>query len=318
MGSGTVVAEEGGAVRGSLIRMGLIALFWGSSFLWIKLALTGLSPLQVTLARVVLGGAVLTAFCFATGQRLPADRRTWAHLVVAAFFGNALPFLLFAVGELTVPSGVAGMLNSTTPLWALVIGILVGTERDLRPVRLAGLGLGFGGTLLIFAPWRAGDLAGWGALAILAAAASYAISYTYIGRYLSGRGGAPLPLSAAQILTAAGITTLALPAGGLAPVHLRLDALIAVVILGVFGTGVAFALNYRLIADEGATQAATVGYLLPVVSVLLGALVLDEDLSPRVIAGMVVVLAGVAMTRVRRTAAIEVAPAVAAGGRAGG
>jgi len=302
-------------VRGSLIRMGLIALFWGSSFLWIKLALASLSPMQITFARLVLGGAVLVVLCYAGGQRLPRTRGTWGHLVIAAFFGNVLPFLLFAVGELTVPSGVAGMLNSTTPLWALVIGILIGTERDLRPVRIAGLALGFGGTLLIFAPWATGDLMSWGALAILAAAVSYAISYTYIGRFLSGRGAAPLALSAAQILTATGITTLALPAGGLQPVTLDLTAVLAVVVLGVFGTGFAFALNYRLIADEGATQAATVGYLLPVVSVLLGALVLDEDLNPRVIAGMVVVLAGVAMTRVRRRQPAVEAEPVAAGVR---
>lgn len=303
-------------MRGSLVRMGLIALFWGSSFLWIKLALTSLSPIQITLVRCVLGAAVLLVLCYASGQRLPRDRRTWGHLVIAAFFGNALPFLLFAVGELTVPSGVAGMLNSTTPLWALVIGILIGTERNLRPVRVAGLGLGFAGTLLIFAPWQAGELAGWGALAILAAAVSYAISYTYIGRYLSGRGGAPLALSAAQILTATGISALAVPVGGLQPVHPHAGAVVAVVVLGVFGTGLAFALNYRLVADEGPTQAATVGYLLPVVSVLLGALVLDEDLNARVIAGMVVVLAGVAMTRVRRRTGlldVEPVPAVAAG-----
>ncbi len=302
-------------MRASLVRMGLIALFWGSSFLWIKLALTSLSPIQITFVRSVLGGAVLLVLCYASGQRLPRGRRIWGHLVVAAFFGNALPFLLFAVGELTVPSGVAGMINSTTPLWALLIGILIGTERDLRPVRVAGLGLGFAGTLLIFAPWAAGDLVSWGALAILAAAVSYAISYTYIGRHLSGRGGAPLALSAAQILTATGITALAVPVDGLQPVHLHVSAVVAVVVLGVFGTGFAFALNYRLIADEGATQAATVGYLLPVVSVLLGALVLGEDLNPRVIAGMVVVLAGVAMTRVRRRTPLldlEPVPAVAA------
>jgi len=256
----------------------------------------------------VLGGAVLVALCYAGGQRLPRTRGTWGHLVIAAFFGNALPFLLFGIGELTVPSGVAGMLNSTTPLWALMIGILIGTERDLSPVRITGLALGFGGTLLIFAPWAAGDLTSWGALAILAAAVSYAVSFTYIGRHLSGRGTAPLALSAAQILTATGITTLALPAGGLEPVALSLTSVLAVVVLGVFGTGFAFALNYRVIADEGATQAATVGYLLPVVSVLLGALVLGEDLNPRVIAGMVVVLAGVAMTRIRRQPAADPEP----------
>lgn len=306
-------------MNASFVRMGLLALLWGSSFLWIKLALASLSPVQITLVRLVLGAAVLVALCYASGQRLPRGRRIWGHLVIAAFFGNALPYLLFAVGELTVPSGVAGMLNSTTPLWALLIGILIGTERDLRPVRLTGLALGFGGTLLIFAPWQAGDIATWGALAILAAAVSYAVGYTYIGRHLSGRGTAPLVLSAAQVLTATGITALAVPVGGLQPVHLRLDAVLAIVVLGVFGTGFAYALNYRLIADEGPTQAATVGYLLPVVSVLLGALVLDEALNPRVIAGMVVVLAGVAMTRVRRREpAPEIGPVpVVAARRAG-
>jgi len=142
---------------------------------------------------------------------------------------------------------------------------------------------------------------------------SYAISFSYIGRHLSGRGTAPIALSAAQILTATGLTALVVPVGGLQPVHLELGAVLAVIVLGVFGTGFAFALNYRLITDEGPTNAATVGYLLPVVSVLLGALALDEELNPRVIAGMVVVLAGVAMTRIRRpvTAPIAAVPAPA-------
>ncbi|MGQ0837592.1 DMT family transporter [Actinokineospora sp.] len=280
--------------------MGLLALLWGSSFLWIKLALTGLSPVQITLVRCALGAAVVVVLCYSARHRLPTDRRIWGHVVIAAFFGNALPFVLFGIGEQTVDSGVAGVLNATTPLWALLIGIVIGTERGLRPIRLAGLLLGFGGTLLIFAPWQQAGVASWGALAITAAAVSYAISYTYIGRKLSGKGTAPIALSAAQLLTATGISALALPVGGLQPVHLNTTALIAVAILGVFGTGFAFALNYRLIADEGPTNATTVGYLLPVVSVLLGAAVLDEALTLRVVAGMVVVLIGVGLTRWRR------------------
>ncbi len=295
---------SGGA---TLVRMGLLALFWGSSFLWIKLALVSLSPVQITLVRVALGAAVLVVLCYASRERLPKDRSVWLHLVVAALFGNAIPFVLFAVGEQTVDSGIAGVLNATTPLWVLVLGIVIGSERGLTAVRLGGLVLGFGGTLLIFAPWQSSELLSWGALAILAAAMSYAVSFSYIGRHLSGRGTAPIALSAAQILTATGLTALAVPVGGLQPVHFELGAVLAVIVLGVFGTGFAFALNYRLITDEGPTNAATVGYLLPVVSVLLGALALDEELNPRVIAGMVVVLAGVAMTRIRRQVPAPVA-----------
>jgi drug/metabolite transporter (DMT)-like permease len=262
---------------------------------------------QITLVRVALGAAVLVVLCYSSRERLPRDRSVWLHLVVAALFGNAIPFVLFAVGEQTVDSGIAGVLNATTPLWVLMLGIVLGSERGLTAVRLGGLVLGFGGTLLIFAPWQSSELLSWGALAILAAAMSYAVSFSYIGRHLSGRGTAPIALSAAQILTATGLTALAVPVGGLQPIHFELGAVLAVIVLGVFGTGFAFALNYRLITDEGPTNAATVGYLLPVVSVLLGALALDEELNPRVIAGMVVVLAGVAMTRIRRPVPAPVA-----------
>jgi drug/metabolite transporter (DMT)-like permease len=165
-------------------------------------------------------------------------------------------------------------------------------------MKLSGLVLGFAGTLLIFAPWEA-ELS-WGALIILAAAICYAISFAYIGRFVSGRGVAPIALSASQIIAATGLTALALPVGGLDAIQLHWDAALAVAVLGIFGTGFAFALNYRLITDVGPTNAATVAYLLPVVSVLLGALFLNEDLTPHVVAGMVVVLGGVAMTRVTR------------------
>ncbi|MBW4716050.1 EamA family transporter [Saccharothrix sp. SC076] len=284
--------------------MGVLALLWGSSFLWIKIALTGLSPVQIALVRTLLGAAVLVVLLHVRGQRLPRGRTAWRHLLVAATFANAIPFILFAIGEQTVDSGVAGVLNATTPLWTLAIGLLLGFERQRHPARLAGLGLGFAGTLLIFAPWEKAGLASWGALACLAAAASYAVAYTYIGRTISGRGMSSMQLSAAQLTAASGLTALAVPVGGLQPVHLSWQPLVAVAVLGVFGTGFAFVLNYRLIEDEGATNATTVGYLLPVVSVLLGAAFLGEAIGVRVVVGMVVVLVGVALTRKQPATAI--------------
>jgi drug/metabolite transporter (DMT)-like permease len=279
--------------------MGLLALCWGSSFLWIKMGLAGFTPVQMTFLRTALGAAVLVTLCYSSRKRLPRDWKLWGHLAVAAFFGNAVPFTLFAIGERSVDSGVAGVLNATTPLWVLVIAIMLRTERDLGVAKIGGLVLGFAGTLLIFSPWEM-SFASWDALLLLLAAALYAVSFAYIGRFISGRGVAPIALSASQIIAATGLTALAMPMYGLDTIHLRWDAAVAVAILGIFGTGFAFALNYRIITDEGPTNAATVGYLLPVVSVLLGALFLGEDLTPHVIAGMVVVLGGVALTRVRR------------------
>ena len=155
----------------------------------------------------------------------------------------------------------------------------------------------------------------WGAVALLAAAASYAVAYAYMGRKLTGRGTAPIALSAAQLVTATGLSVLALPLDAPAQGQVDLAALGAVVVLGIFGTGLTFYLNYRLIADEGATSAATVGYLLPVVSVALGALVLGEQIGIRVVAGMVVVLVGVGLTRTRPARAGTLSGRGATGGK---
>ncbi|WP_406215350.1 DMT family transporter [Streptomyces canus] len=290
----------------STLRMAVLALLWGSGFLWIKLALDhGLSPAQITIARCVLGTAVLFLLARAAGQRLPRSRSTWGHLVVAALFCNAIPFALFAVGEQSVDSGVAGVLNATTPLWSLLIGVLLGTDRGLRPLRLTGLLLGFAGTVLIFAPWHRSGLLTWGALALLAAAASYAVAFAYMARKLTS-GQAPLAYSAAQLLMATAWTTLSVPVAG--PVDTDLIGLGAVTALGVLGTGVTFYLNYRLIADEGPVTAATVGYLLPVVSVALGAVVLDERVESRVLTGMAIVLMGIALTHLGARGTARQAP----------
>ncbi|MET8980402.1 DMT family transporter [Streptomyces sp. NPDC004539] len=275
-------------------RMAALALLWGSAFLWIKLALDhGLTPVQITIGRCALGASVLLALARRAGQRLPRSRKVWGHLVVAALFCNAVPFALFSLGQRTVDSGTAGVLNATTPLWSMVIGLLAGSAERRR---LPGLVLGFAGTLLVFAPWRGGTLLSWDALFLLGAAASYAIAFAYMARTLTPND-APLAVSAAQLLTATAWSGLALPFAG--PLHADGTALSALLALGVLATGVTFYLNYRMIAEEGPTSAATVGYLLPVVSVTLGALLLNEPLTPRVLAGMAVILAGVALTRRR-------------------
>ncbi|WP_243753887.1 DMT family transporter [Labedaea rhizosphaerae] len=287
---------------GTVVRMGLLALMWGSSFLWIKMALGGFSPIQITAIRTVLGAVVLLVLCYSSGQRMPRGRRLWLDMVIVALFGNAVPFTLFAMSERSIDSGLAGVLNATTPLWATAIGIAIRTERDLRFVRVGGLLLGFAGTVVIFAPWEAGGFASWGALLSLLAAISYAISFTYIGKRISGRGVAPTALSAMQLTSAVGLTWVVVPFAGIEAVHPSWPSIIAVTLLGVFSTGFAFALNHRLIADEGATNASVTGYLLPIVSVLLGAITLHEPITLRVLAGMVVVLIGVGMTRLHRRA----------------
>ena len=285
----------------SYYRLGALALLWGSSFLLIKIALDALAPTQIALTRIVLGALVLLALCALRGFRLRANRALWRRIAVAALFASALPWVLFGIGEQTVPSGLTGVINATTPLFTALFGLLIGREVPPR-ARMAGLGLGFAGVLLIFAPWQDDNLLTWGVFACLGAAVSYGIAYVYIGRNLTGdrlreHGLSPLALATMQMVAASGYAVLALPIDGLRPVHLAPVPLLAVAVLGIFGTGLAFALNYRLISDEGATTASTVTYLMPIVSVLLGWLVLGEQLGFRVLLGMAIVLVGVLLTQ---------------------
>ena len=286
--------------RSSLARLALLALLWGSGFLWIKLALRGFTPTQIVLVRLTLGALVLAPIALARGMRVPAGRMTWTHLFIAALVANAIPYTLFGVGERTVGSNVAGVINATTPLWTVLLAFVAGTDRTVNWRRGAGLALGFAGTVLIFTPWEsANEITSWGGLAILAASVSYGISYVYMGRFLTNKGIPPIMLSASQLAAGAVLMLLALPFGGLVAPHWRLDAIGSLVILGIFGTGLAYVLNYRLIADEGPTVASTTTYLLPLVAVALGALVVHEKVTPPMVAGMVVVLAGVALVQRR-------------------
>jgi drug/metabolite transporter (DMT)-like permease len=286
--------------RSSLARLALLALLWGSGFLWIKLSLRGFTPVQISLIRLALGAAVLAPIALTRGMRFPRDRATWGHLFAAAAVANAIPYTLFGIGEQTIGSNVAGVLNATTPVWTILIAFLAGTDRRISVWRGVGIALGFAGTVLIFTPWQsAGEIASWSGLGCLAASASYGLSYVYMGRYLAGRGLPPIVLSASQLAAGAVLMALVVPIGGLTAPTWRLDAVAALLILGVLGTSLAYVLNYRLIQDEGAARASVTTYLLPVVALILGALVVHESITLAMIAGMLLVLIGVALVNRR-------------------
>ncbi|QGK71452.1 EamA family transporter [Allosaccharopolyspora coralli] len=291
------------------LRLSTLAVLWGGSFLFIKLALEALSPVQIAFTRIALGALVLVGFCLVArvklgGLRTPGERKVWGYIVLAGLFGNSLPWFLFAEGEQTISSGLTGVINATTPLWTILFGVLAGTERGLTPARVTGLFVGFLGVLVILAPWQSGGALGWGALACLGGAACYGISFVYIGRAMrtardNGTTHPPMAFATMQMLAATMLSTLTLPVGGLTPVGLDPVALISVAVLGILGTGFAFSVQYRIISDEGATTASTVTYLIPIVSVLLGWTVLGEQVGLRVIAGMGIILLGVALGRSR-------------------
>ena len=201
--------------RSALPRIALLALIWGSAFLWIKLADRGFSAVEVTLARLALGAAVLFAIVRVRREAVPRSGRLWAHIAVAALFANAVPYLLFAVAEQTVDSSTAGIINATTPLWTVVLALAVRHQKSVTGWQAAGLIVGFAGAVLIFTPWHtAGGLFSAGGLECLAASVSYAVSYIYMDRFLARRGIGPVVLSACQLAAAAVMLAIALAVTG--------------------------------------------------------------------------------------------------------
>ena len=284
--------------RAALARIGVLALIWGSGFLWIKLADRGFAPAEVTFIRLALGAVLLFPIAAARREVMPRGRRVWLHIIVAALFANAVPYLLFAVAEQTVNSSAAGIINATTPLWTMVLALGVRHQKSVTGWQAAGLIVGFAGALLIFSPWQAAaGIASAGGVECLAASVSYAISYIYMDRYLAQRGISPIALAACQLLAATAWLALVLAVTGVPGPQPAAASIAGVVILGVIGTGVAYVLNYQIITSEGATIASTVTYLLPVVAIVLGVLVLGETITAFAGVGIAFVLLGVALTR---------------------
>jgi drug/metabolite transporter (DMT)-like permease len=302
-------------------RLLVLAFIWGWSFLFIKVAVGGMTPATVAGLRVALGSAVLLAVLRWQGTSLPRDRRMWGHFTVMAVFGSVLPFTLLAWGEERITSALAAVLNASTPLFtALCVAVLVG-ER-LRRLPALGLALGFGG-VAVAAGVGGADLADSsvaGSLAAVLAGAGYGLAFAWTKRHLMGVD--PTVAAAGQLLAA---TVLLTPVAvgttlvdGIDPAPRRL---VSIVLLGALGTGVAYVLNYRVIHELGPTKASLVTYLVPVVAVAVGVVTLGERFEPRVVVGGALIVAGIAVVhdrirfwRVPSTAvALVLAVAVGAG-----
>lgn len=316
--------------RANLVRFGLLALIWGASFLLIKVALEGMTAPQLVLGRLSFGIVVLLAVMATQRLPLPRDLRVWGHLTLLALVANVGPFFLFAWAESgdRVTSGLAGVLNGTTPLLTLVIAMAALPEERATVTRIAGIALGFAGVVTIIGPWRQGTVAGQvlGMVACLGAATCYGISFNYTRRMLSGRGHPPVVLACGQLLVATLVQVVVVAVTDRLAVPDDPKALAAIAALGALGTGFAYLLYYALIEEVGATTASMVTYLIPVVAVALGVIVRHEPVTWNLFAGAAVVITGVALAEGRigpgrvRSPATEVAGLVSpadTGGRSG-
>ncbi|MFI2714634.1 DMT family transporter [Micromonospora sp. NPDC018662] len=290
--------------RGGLMRFGAVALMWGSTYFWIKMALGGMNPTQFSLVRVAIGAVAMLAIVVLTGAALPRRPGVWLRLLLIAFLVNALPVLLVqlvpdATGE---DVGVVSVFNASVPLWALLLAPVL-RERAGGGRTVAGVLIGFVGVLLMFPPWeQVSRWFTWSSLINFVAAVAYGYALFYMVRVMREENMRPLVLSASQALfgVAWAALTLTWQDWGPAPTWSS-EVLIALAVLGILNTAVVFTFFVRMVRDDGPVLSSTVLYLVPVVLLLGSVWLEDAPLTALQVVGMVVAAAGVLVARLAPT-----------------
>ncbi|MDN4472186.1 DMT family transporter [Demequina zhanjiangensis] len=276
--------------------LALIALGWGSSFLFIELALRSFSPSQVGFGRLAVGALVLWLMVAAQRRRPRLGLTGVAAVAAVGLFMSGIPLILIPMAQQSLTSILASLLNATTPLWtAFFVALLIPAERISRS-QLAGLLVGVLGIAILVGAWNVADFPLGGVLLMLGATACYGIGSTLSRRLLARVDESHTVLSATQIgVSAVMLAPFAVVSGSPEPSAFALDsvALWGLIGLGVLGTSYAYVLFWRVVKIAGATTASSVTYLVPVVATTLGVLVLGEKLHWYEVAGAAVVLVGV-------------------------
>jgi len=277
-------------------RLLLLAAIWGSSFLFIKIGVDSVPAVPMTTLRIGLAAVLMVALARAYGEWLPTDRRLWPFIVLAALFGNALPFTLISWGEERIDSGLAAILMAPMPLTTLVLAHIF-TEEKLNTGKLAGVGLGILGLIVLIGPeslTRLGEDT-VRQLAVAAAGCCYAVN-AVASKWLTGgsRIGMAAAVMVASTLFMAPLSLLEPSDWLFAPTPASLTA---IVVLAVMQTAIGTLLMLGIVARQGASFFSQINFLIPLFGVMWGAVVLAERPSPNAVVALALILAGVAVAR---------------------
>lgn len=282
-----------------------LSVLWGGSFFFVEIALRDLEPLTIVVGRVGMAALMLTVWVYLSGERMPGDPRLWGAFFVMGALNNAIPFSLIVWGQVHIDSGLASVLNGTTPIFTVVLAHFLTRDERMTPGKMAGVLFGLGGVVVLIGPeaLRGLGLHGLGQLAILGAAVSYACAGIY-GRRLKS---VPTSAAAAGMLIASAFMTLPLALVFERPFDASpgLSTSGAMVGIAVLSTAMAYLIYFRLLATAGATNLLLVTLLVPVSALILGMAVLGERLEWNAFAGMGLIFVGLASVDRRIFAAVQ-------------
>jgi drug/metabolite transporter (DMT)-like permease len=272
----------------------LLSLLWGSSFFFYKVLVTALPPVTVVLGRVGIAAIALNLWLLAQGTVMPLSPVLWLRFLLLGLLNNVIPFVLIAWGETRITSGMASILNATTPIFMVVVAHLLTHDEKLTVGKVAGIGFGFAGTAVLVGPdvFDGGSLV-WGELAVVAASCVYAFAGVYSRRFT---GLPPLQAATGQITGGAIILlplsllvdrpwTLALPGWEI------WGSFLAIALLN---TAFAYFIYYKMLATAGVTYISLCTFIIPPLALVLGAVVLGENIALNALIGMAIIALGLA------------------------
>lgn len=286
----------------------LLSIVWGGSFLFVGVAVKELPPLTIVALRVVMAALALQVVLRVMGVALPKARSVWLAFLGMGVLNNAIPFTLIVWGQSHIASGLASILNATTPLFTVIVAHFLTLDERLTGRRLAGVIVGFAGVAIMIggAAMKALNADVTAQLAVLGAAVSYAFAAVF-GRRFKAMGIQPMATAAGQVTAS---STLLLPVALIVDRPWTLPVPSAAVVLSLaslalVSTAFAYILFFRLLARAGATNVGLVTFLIPVSAILFGVMLLGEMLEPRQIAGMGLIAVGLILIDGRLVRAVR-------------
>lgn len=274
----------------------VLSLLWGGSFFFNGVVVMELPLLTIVFFRVFLAALGLHLFLVATGNRLRANRQVWIAFAMMGLLNNAIPFSLIVYGQTQIASGVASILNATTPLFTLVVAHLFTADEKIGAWKAAGIAAGFAGVAVMLGGFGSGSVAIAAYAACLGAALSYGFAGVW-GRRFKALGVAPSHVAAGQ-LTASSAMLLPLMLIADQPWTLSMPGtatIASLVALAIASTALAYILFFRILSGAGATNISLVTFLIPPSAIMLGIAFLGETLETRHIIGMVLIGLGLAL-----------------------
>jgi drug/metabolite transporter (DMT)-like permease len=287
---------------GIYIALGVV---WGCSFIFIKLGLEFLTPFGVAFGRCALGALTLLAWAKYKGIALPKSKKMLLHLWVVSLLLNVIPGILFALAQTEVTSVLAGIINAVTPLMTLIAIMVVTRNEKPKLHQVVGILIGFTGVLTVLGAWKGlGDNPLWAILILLAAVTCYGFSFPYSRRFVLPHKLAPESIAAGQVTLGALTLLPFFIYNGIEKYEYQTAPVLAMLALGVFGSGFAYIWNFKVMALAGSAIASSVTYLTPVVAIIVGVIFLQESIYWYEPVGALIVLLGAAIgqNRIKFTA----------------